>query len=360
MYPYDKNRPSYDPCELVKTRDGREKLRSLIEGTGYVVNERLFRAFVVCARLRKPMLLAGHRGGGKSEFPLAIYQGCNIPCFWQQCREGLTEEDLLYRWQVQLQNQFVSLSVGCGAKTFEEASEEMWSRKYLKLGKIAAALEFAHEQSKLPADKRVRAMYVGDEEDKLGPVVEDMTLEPLAFGRVTVEGYERGYVGFGPGSKREHFPLMFFTSNDLRNDASSPFRSRCYFFPINLADEATQIEIFRSRFPGASRELVRTVARLFDDLRLITGFRDKPNVREALDVMEACLVEGVDVIGEELMEDCLGLLAKRQSDYEVISKSHTVERLVDAVGRENGRVDELIGASYLARAAESVGEGATR
>jgi MoxR-like ATPase len=339
MYADDPNKPSYDPCELVKTKEGCETLLSLIESTGYVVKEPLFRAFCIRIALRKPLMLCGHRGGGKSEFPLAIYQGCNIPCFWLQCREGYRAEDILYRWLHEQQNQFVLQAVGSGSMSFEEAFEQQWSRRFLKLGAVAAAFEYAARQ-------KIRPLLVIDEEDKLGPIVEDMFLEPFQFGRVSIEGYSKGYVGFAPGSNRKDWPIIIVTSNDLRNDASSPFRSRCMYYPINLPDGKTQVDILRSRFPHATYEQVLAVTRMFSELQLMTGLRDKPNVREALDVMESCMVEGVTEIDEQVVEDYAGLLVKRQSDYEVLSKRYTVERLASAANRENKLVDQYVEASF--------------
>lgn len=357
MYPYDPNKPSYDPCELVRTADGCLKLRELMKLAGYVVPERLFRAFVVCARLRKPMMLAGKRGGGKSKFPLVLYRACNVPLFWLQCREGMTADELLYSWNRDLQTQFVLQAVGSRSMEFDEAFEKQWERRFLKAGKPAAAFEFAAEQARKECGHRVRPIFVMDEEDKLGETGEDMLLEPLEFGRVTVEGYKEGYLGFGPDDDRRWWPLVFVATNDLRNDASSPFRSRFYFFPVDLPDEATQIEILRVNHPVAAPDVVKSVMRIFAELQVMTGFRDKPNIREAVDVAAAFIALGVERVDEGVIEDFAGLLAKRQQDFEIVSKPHVVKRLVLAVERENRVLDELVDASFAARCAGSMAGG---
>ena len=89
--------------------------------------------------------------------------------------------------------------------------------------------------------------------------------------------------------------------------------------------------------------------RIFGELHVITGFKDKPNIREAVDVASAFIALGIDDVDEGVVQDFAGLLAKRQQDYDVLSTDRVVKRLVNAVGRENAMLDSLVDASFAAK-----------
>lgn len=325
--------PVIDPGDLIHTSDGVEEMRRLIEATGYRAPEQLLSDFVLSLKLGRAWLIAGHRGGGKTAFPLALIRAFNLPYFWLQCVDGLELEDVLYRWDETAQNQWVLQSVAAGMP-LDEARAAQWNREYLQLGEVLAAFEYAARPG------AHRPVLVIDEEDKLEPRIEDMLLQACELGYAEVPRYRDGLIGFPFGADRSRWPIVIVTSNELRHDASSPFRSRCIYTPMELPTAREQVLIIRSRFPEAPRECVLAVARMLEEMRAMTGFRDKPGIREALDLTRALLIDGVTRIDEATLRRYLGLIAKRRHDMEVVRQG--VGRLAAAANTPHPEVDRWV------------------
>ena len=75
--------PSTDPREVVE-HDGARALADLLAGAGYIIQRRALIDLAHALRSRKPLLIEGPRGGGKTALAESLAQGCNLTSFYLQ------------------------------------------------------------------------------------------------------------------------------------------------------------------------------------------------------------------------------------------------------------------------------------
>ena len=97
MIPHDRSRQQIDPRHLATT--GREReLYELLCGTGYVPGKEVFGDFCESLKSGRGWLISGTRGSGKTAFPEALAQACNLTMCVVSGRDGLKQEEILYDW----------------------------------------------------------------------------------------------------------------------------------------------------------------------------------------------------------------------------------------------------------------------
>ena len=97
MIPHDATKPQINPRQLVL--EGRKnELYALICQTGYVPEEQNFSDFCQSLKSGRAWLISGTRGSGKTAFPEALAQSCNLTICIVAGRDGLKQEEILYDW----------------------------------------------------------------------------------------------------------------------------------------------------------------------------------------------------------------------------------------------------------------------
>src|SRR5215510_15645336 len=152
------SKPSIDPREVIES-EGVNSLAELLAGAGYVIQRRALIDLAHALRSRKPLLIEGPRGGGKTALAEALAAGCNLSSFYLQGMEGLTLADVLYDWDREGQTQMVRQELAAGTK-LREAQDKQWSREFLILGEALGAFEYAGARDDTP-------ILIIDEADKL-------------------------------------------------------------------------------------------------------------------------------------------------------------------------------------------------
>lgn len=155
------------------------------------------------------------------------------------------------------------------------------------------------------------------------------------------------------GTNRRLFPLAIFTSNNLRFKLSPPFRSRCFYSWLDKPKPEEEVTILRTRVPEASPQQVQAVVKINDSIKAIPGVRNKPGLRELIDLLAAFVRDEVRVVNEEVLTSYVGYLAKQQSQAKslrlalarVVSEVHQPDAVIDrwvvqAFGRERLALQE--------------------
>src|SRR5262245_39171265 len=173
MQPKDYSRSSINPRRLLE-QEGIEGLAETLATTGYLIQRRLLidLAHTICSR--KPLLIEGPRGGGKTAMAEALAEACNLPLFYLQGMEGLTLADVLYEWDREGQTQMVRQELAAGTR-LKDAQDKQFTREYLILGEALAAFEYAGVHQDPP-------ILIIDEADKMTEKIEDMLLQLLGRG----------------------------------------------------------------------------------------------------------------------------------------------------------------------------------
>ena len=89
---------------MVKTRDfpqlaSIEEIERGFESYGYICSPEIATAVFLAFQLRKPMLVEGPPGVGKTELAKTTAELLGIPLVRLQCYEGLDEAKALYEWK---------------------------------------------------------------------------------------------------------------------------------------------------------------------------------------------------------------------------------------------------------------------
>ena len=323
----DPARESVDPRRVIE-RGGLSALATMLSRSGYVIQGRLLVDLGHALRSRKPLLIEGPRGGGKTALAEAMALSCNLTTFYLQGMDDLCISDVLYSWDREAQTQMVRQELAGGSK-LKEAQERQFTRDYLILGEALGAFEYAGLYKDPP-------ILIIDEADKLTEKVEDMLLQLLGRGWAHVPRF----VDIGVRD-HERWPIVILLSNDIRHDLSAPLRSRCIYAWLDPPTPKEEVRILRTKFPEASPDLVRDVTKLINCIRRdMPAVKDKPGLRESIDLIGALLAAGVGGLTVDLIDEYLCFIGKRRK--ELLNLRQGLARMEFAVRTPDPEINEWV------------------
>src|SRR5215468_10157854 len=118
---------------------GREQISERLAAVGYVADRDIATALWLMDFLKRPLLLEGEAGVGKTEVAkaLAAVHGCEL--IRLQCYEGLDQNATLYEWNYQRQLLAIKAREGSGASG-DAIEDHIFSEKYLLERPLLAAI----------------------------------------------------------------------------------------------------------------------------------------------------------------------------------------------------------------------------
>jgi MoxR-like ATPase len=125
--------------------------------------------------------------------------------------------------------------------------------------------------------------------------------------------------------KARHRPLVFITSNNEK-ELPDAFLRRCFFHYIKFPDAQTMQQIVDVHFPGLKKELLAAALKNFYDVRNLPGLKKKPSTSELLDWLKLLVAE--DIPPEVLQNKdekvsvppLVGALLKNEQDVTLFEK----------------------------------------
>ena len=233
------------------------------EGTAsYVATDDLKVAVNAAVTLRRPLLVKGEPGTGKTVLAIEIAKAVGAPLIeWNvksttKAQQGLYEYDAVARLR--------------DGQLGDERVHDI--RNYIKRGKLWDA--FTSE--KLP-------VLLIDEIDKADIEFPNDLLQELD--RMSFDVYET--------SERiaaEERPIVVITSNNEK-ELPDAFLRRCFFHYIKFPDQETMQAIIDVHFPGIQKTLVKKAMEVFYEVRDVPGLKKKPSTSELLDWLKLLLNE---------------------------------------------------------------------
>ena len=269
----------------------REEIAHALAGSGYIADGELVTAIALMQRLRRPLLLEGEAGVGKTEVAKALSSVHATELIRLQCYEGLDQSSALYEWNYQRQ----LLAIQAHRGDAESIEDQIFSEKYLLERPLLAAIR----REKPP-------VLLIDEVDRADDEFEAFLLELLSDFQVSIP--ELGTI------KASSIPHVVLTSNGTR-ELSDALRRRCLYHYVDYPDVEREARIIMARIDGASASLSLQIARMVEGIRK-EELRKVPGVAETLD-WAAALV-GLDVRDlhdlPEAVHETLMCLLKTQED----------------------------------------------
>ncbi|MGC2109845.1 MAG: MoxR family ATPase [Candidatus Korobacteraceae bacterium] len=277
-----------------------------LERFGYVADRALATAIFLVSRLRKPLLIEGHAGLGKTEVAKVLASLLGTRLIRLQCYEGLDVSSAVYEWNYQKQ----LLAIKIQEKTqqsVEEKEKHIFSREFL--------LERPLLQSIL--EEKAAPVLLIDEIDRADEAFEAFLLELLSDFQITVP--ELGTI------KAHHLPYVILTSNRSR-ELSDALKRRCLYHWIDYPSLEKEMKIVRTRLPGIEESLSTQVVRFVQAVRQL-DLAKPPGVAETLDCTQALASLGKRQLDVEAVEETLGCIVKSMEDSATL-KAAGVEKLL--------------------------------
>jgi MoxR-like ATPase len=278
------------------------ELQGALARERYLADEGLATVVFLALRLRRPLLVEGEPGVGKTELAKALSAATAAPLLRLQCYEGIDVQHALYDWDYP--RQLLHLRAGREGPLYSE--------------------EFLVRRPLLDALGRPGAVLLIDELDRADDEFEAFLLEFLSDFQVTVP--EVGVIS------ADQPPAVVITSNRTR-ELHEALKRRCLYHWIEHPELDRELAIARARLPEVPELLARQVCAFVHELRWLDLYR-VPGVGETLDWAQALDALGRDEVDAQTTDRTLGALLKSREDVERVRRGG-IEEMVQRA-RERG------------------------
>jgi MoxR-like ATPase len=290
-----------------------QALQRAMEHLGYVADEAIATAVFLAREMRKPLLIEGAAGGGKTELAKVLAQLVGTELIRLQCYEGLDVNTALYEWNYPRQMLRARLAERDGLSA-SETEALMFSREYLLERPLLRAITRAGGP----------AVLLVDEIDRADEGFEAFLLEVLSDFQVTIP--ELGTI------RATHVPHVILTSNRSR-EIGDALRRRCLYLFVEHPTLEKEVRILRLKTPGASEQLTREIARFMQAIRR-RRLSKAPGVAEAIDWAHALVTLHRSRLDAETVADTLGCFLKDRHDVEDLDRAGIESLVAEARGVE--------------------------
>ncbi|MGX8774454.1 MAG: AAA family ATPase [Bacillota bacterium] len=260
----------------------------------YVVTDELMNAVNVAIALKKPLLIKGEPGTGKTMLAEAIADSLDMPLIIWSIKSTTKAQDGLYVYDT-VQRLYDS--------QFGEGDVKNIGQ-YIKLGKLGEAFT---------SDKQVVLLI--DEIDKADLEFPNDLLWELDKMEFYINETKETITA-------KHRPIVIITSN-AEKELPDAFLRRCIFHYIEFPDAEKMEEIIRVHYGDLDRTLVENALEAFYKIRDMKDLQKRPSTSELLDWIQALMISGVSIT--DLYEDMpfLGVLLKKNQDVDTFEEIKT-------------------------------------
>lgn len=269
----------------------------------YLPDEGLATAVYLALKLRRPLLLEGEPGVGKTEVANVLAAWIGGGLIRLQCYEGIDSAQAVYEWDYARQLLYLRAAEATGrARSLgaAELSDELYDERFLVRRPLLRAIE--------PSAGPPPVLLV-DEVDRADDEFEAFLLEILSDYSVTVPE-----VGTFAAAEP---PVVVVTSNRTR-DVHDALKRRCLYHWVDHPDQQRETDIIRLRVPEASENLARQVACAAAAVREI-GLYKPPGVAETIDWARALALLGAETLAPDQVTATLGALLKYREDHQRVA-----------------------------------------
>jgi MoxR-like ATPase len=267
----------------------------------YVATQDLMLAVNAAITLKRPLLVKGEPGTGKTMLAEEVSAALGMPLLqWHiksttKAQQGLYEYDAVSRLR---DSQMTDIDGADKVKNIEN---------YIIKGVLWQAFT---------SDTPVALLI--DEIDKADIEFPNDLLRELD--RMEFYCYETRQL-----IKAKNRPLVFITSNNEK-ELPDAFLRRCFFHYIKFPDADTMRQIVGVHFPTLKQELLNAAMKTFFDIRNLPGLKKKPSTSELLDWLKLLVAEDIPLEALQTQEEkvavppLVGALLKNEQDVTLFEK----------------------------------------
>jgi MoxR-like ATPase len=286
-----------------------DSLKQNFESHRYICSDQIATAVYLAFHLRKPILIEGPPGVGKTELAKTTSQMFELPLIRLQCYEGLDESKAIYEWKYGKQLLYTQVlkealdEVLAGAKGFAQSVQRLH-----EFGDIFFSEEFLEPRPLLKALREDDGcVLLIDEIDKSDHEFESLLLEILS-------DYQISIPEIGTVKANREPPMVFLTSNNTR-EISDALKRRCLHLYIPFPNIDTEQRIIQARVPEVTEELRRQMVAFIHELRNL-DLKKVPAISETIDWARTLLLLHTESLEPQLVKDTLNVILKFQEDIE--------------------------------------------
>jgi MoxR-like ATPase len=290
-----------------------EGLQDEFRNHGYIAERSLATTTFLALELRRPLLLEGEAGVGKTELAKVLAASLGARLIRLQCYEGLDVNTAVYEWNYPRQMLEIRLMEARG-DIGTASAHDIFGSEFLLKRPLLQALE---------ATDGVAPVLLIDEIDRADEEFEAYLLEILSDFQVTVP--EIGTI------KAEREPRVVLTSNRTR-EVHDALKRRCLYHWIDYPSPQKEFEIVLAKVPQAPERLARDVVTFVHRLR-DADLTKVPGVAETLDWAAALLSLGARELAPDLVDETLGVVLKYEEDIRQVRGDTARRYLAEAAAR---------------------------
>lgn len=257
----------------------------------YVASEELLASVNVAIALKKPLLIKGEPGTGKTMLAEAVANSLGKKLLIWNIKSTTKAQEGLYMYDT-IQRLY-------DGQFGEEGVDDI--AKYIKLGKLGEAFE---------SDEQVILLI--DEIDKADLEFPNDLLWELDQMEFYIHETKRTV-------KAKNRPIVIITSN-AEKELPDAFLRRCIFHYIDFPNPELMEEIVRTHYPNVEDNLLKNAMQVFYDIRTIRDIRKKPSTSELIDWINALQVGGISSDELRAKLPFLGVVVKKDEDLEAVRR----------------------------------------
>jgi MoxR-like ATPase len=285
-----------------------EKVQNNLIQNGYLVDRRVATTVYLALHMKKPLLVEGPAGVGKTELARALARTARAELIRLQCYPGLDESKALYEWNYQKQLLYMQIvREACG---WNEIKAGVYTPEFLLARPILKAF--------LCPDPVVLLV---DEVDKSDDELESFLLEALSEFQVSIP--ELGTVS------ARNIPVVIITSNNTR-EFSDALKRRCLHLYMPFPDQRREEAIILMHMKGINRTLAGQVSHFLSRVRKM-ALRKLPGISETIDWARSLMALNIAALDPEAARLTINALIKYEEDIALVES-----RLEDLIPAPEG------------------------
>ena len=284
------------------------QLEEALLRTSYLPDRGLATALFLALKVRKPLLLEGDAGVGKTEAAKAVAAVLGSRLIRLQCYEGLDVAHAVYEWNYTRQ----LLHIRAVQESAAVQEDELFGPKFLIRRPLLEAIS-----------SREPVVLLIDEIDRADDEFEAFLLELLSDFQITIPE-----IGTVSAHTR---PVVILTSNRTR-ELHDALKRRCLFHWIGHPSLEREVEIVRLRVPEAAERLAAEAVRFVQGLRRL-DLAKPPGVAETVDWAQALAALGRRELDPDVVHATLGSVLKYYEDLELV-RDETLAGLLEEARAE--------------------------
>jgi MoxR-like ATPase len=266
---------------------------------GYVIDEELATIVFLLLKVKKPILIEGNPGIGKTELANMFARLLDTQLIRLQCYEGLDVHSAVYEWNYQKQLLGIKIQEK-STRSEAEKEKHIFSQEFLLKRPLLQSITATDQPPVL----------LIDEIDRTDEEFEAFLLELLSEFQISIP--ELGTV------KAKHVPYVILTSNRTR-ELSDALRRRCLYHWVDYPSMEKELSIVQKRYPQIEAKLATQLVHFIQQLRF-KKLQKVPGISETLDWALSLMVLGYKTLDVAAVHRTFGCILKSVDDIKRIKQ----------------------------------------